>query len=267
MSGVIDVITGQSGRDAASASIAGSELAAQGQTDVLNYIQETEALPQQYRQDAMSSLAGLYGLEGGEGNQQQFIDQAMNSPLYQQMVGNIGAGEEAIARTASATGGFRSGGFQENLADYTTSATNEALTTSYNQQLQGITGLANMPSATPMIAQAMGAPSQTLAQGQIGAAQAIQQQNQSQTEMLAGLGGAYMMSDIRLKDNIEYIGEKNGHSWFAWDWKENDLGITGSSEGVMAHLIFETNPEAVSTDQGFILVDYDKLGFDIKAVA
>lgn len=274
MSGVIDTLTGASGRDASRASIEAAKIQAAGQTEALDYFKETEALPQQYRQEGLTTLAGVYGLPGGDpAMQQQLIDQAMASPLYTEMMAGIPAGEEAILRNASATGGLRSGTASENLAKFTTDTRNRALTQTYDRQLSGIAGLANLPSASGQISQMIAAPSATTAQGMIAGAQAIQSGNQALTQGLLGLGGAAIgappgtFSDIRLKENIEYLGEKNGHSWFAWDWKENDLGIEGSSEGVMAHLVYDTNPEAVSTENGFILVNYEALGFDIRGAA
>ena len=59
-------------------------------------------------QQAFQGLADFYG-----GNQQPMIDQTMASPFYQS---NIDVGEQAIARNKQATGGFRSGTMQENLA-------------------------------------------------------------------------------------------------------------------------------------------------------
>ena len=266
MSGVWDVITGESGEQAAETSLEAAQLAAAGQQAALEYMQETEALPQQFREEALTSLAGVFGLPGGEGTQQQFIEQAMASPIYQEMMAGIPAGEEAIMRHASATGGLRSGTTSENLARLTTETRGRALSQAYGQQLAGIQGIAGMPSSTQQIAQMMSAPSQTIAQGMVAGAQAEQAGAQALTSGLLAGAGAYL-SDIRLKENIVYLGERNGHSWFQWDWKENDLGVEGSSEGVMAHLVYETNPEVISSDHGYILVDYDALGFEYKEVA
>lgn len=60
-------------------------------------------------QQAFTGLADYYG-----GDQQPIISQAQSSPLYSSLVG---AGESSIARNRQATGGFRSGTTQENLAE------------------------------------------------------------------------------------------------------------------------------------------------------
>lgn len=258
--GLIDSgdITGENAANAAAnASVRGAELTAQGQREALDYLKETEALPRQFREGALTQLAGIYGLPGGTGSSEQFIQDAMNSPIYNNLVSR---GEEAVLRNASATGGLRSGNVQGALA---TNA-QDALMTAYNNRLQGISGLAQLPSNANNIATLTAAPSATLAQGNIAAAQAQQQQQQAYMNNLFGLGGAGLMalSDIRLKENIEYIGERGDYSWFRWDWRPEAkvLGLEGKSEGVMAHFVHEQNPDAVSVIDGLLCVDYSQLG-------
>jgi len=82
-------------------------------------------------QQAFGGLADYYS-----GNQQPIINQAMNSPFMSQLVSQ---GEGAIARNAQATGGFRSGTTQENLAQNS----QNVLMNLVNQQLQGQQGIAN----------------------------------------------------------------------------------------------------------------------------
>ena len=62
----------------------------------------------QYGNQALGRINDFYG-----GNQQSAYDQAQSSPAYANMVSQ---GEDAIARNQQATGGFRSGTTQENLA-------------------------------------------------------------------------------------------------------------------------------------------------------
>jgi len=258
-------LTGENAANAATAaSTRAAEIRAQGQRESLDYLKEREALPRQFSEGALTQLAGLYGLPGGEGNQQQFIDSAMQSPLYKQLMGNQAFGEEAILRNASATGGLRSGNTNVDLSEYNTRLANEALTTAYNQQLQGITGLANLPSNANAISQAIAAPSITTSQGIVAGAQAQQQQQQSFMNNLFGLGGAGLvaMSDIRLKHKIKHVGERNGHAWFEWEWRPEaeKIGLSGKSEGVMAHFVYETDPDAVDVIDGLLCVDYGRLG-------
>ncbi len=106
---------GDPGEDAAAASIRGSEIQAQYQREALEYLKQTEALPQQFREGSLKQMAGAYGVEGGTGSQQDLINRAVQSPLYGAIMGGKEAGEESILRNASMTGGMRSGNVQGNL--------------------------------------------------------------------------------------------------------------------------------------------------------
>jgi hypothetical protein len=250
---------------AAGASERAAGTAASFQREALDYLKEREALPREVSEAALTGLAGVYGLPGGEGDQQALIDRAIESPLYQGIIGGREAGEEAILRSAAATGGLRSGDVQTALYDYNTQLENKALLESYNQQLQGLTGLAGLPSMAPQIAQQTGQIGQTLAQGQVAGAQALQTGEQNQMQNILGLGtiGAMMMySDRRLKDNIVKIAEINGQNWYTWDWNKvaNKMGLTGKSEGVLADEIYKTNSDAILFKDGFMMVNYTQLG-------
>ena len=61
MSFVEDVFLGGKAADAA---IEGSEIAAGAQREALDYLKQTEQLPQHYREGALSQLGALYGLDG-----------------------------------------------------------------------------------------------------------------------------------------------------------------------------------------------------------
>jgi len=265
-----DIFGGGGGDDAADASIAGANIQAQGQREALGYMKEREALPRQFSEGALKGLGGIYGLEGGTGNQQELIDRAIQSPLYQSIMGGQEAGEESILRNASMTGGFRSGNTQENLYDYNVQLQNKALLESYNQELQGLTGLAGLPSNTNQIAGQMSGIGQTLGQGQIAAGQAQQAGKQQGFGNMLGLGelGVLAFSDRRLKNNLEKIGEVNGHNWYMWDWNivANKMGLGGKSEGVLADELVKSNPECIGIKYGFMIVDYTKLGIFPKEV-
>ena len=67
-------------------------------------------------------------------------------------------------------------------------------------------------------------------------------------------------SDIRLKENIKFVGRnQNGFNIYKWDWnnKANELGEFGSDVGVLAQELLETHPERVSlNDSGYYQVNY-----------
>jgi len=101
------------------------------------------------------------------------------------------------------------------------------------------------------------------AAGGVGAANARAQGGQN-IATLAGtaIGAIKAFSDSRLKKNIKSEGIENGHNIYLWDW--NDLaamfGLVGSSFGVLADEVKITNPEAVSTKDGYMMVNYGMIG-------
>lgn len=267
VSGVTDAVgltDSKAGDRSNQASIAAAQIAAEGQKESLDYLKQVEELPLEIRNQFLPQLADIYS--GGAG-QDKLISSAMNSPLYQQLIGNQAQGEEAILKNASATGGLRSGNTNRALHEYNVRSTNEALTQAYGQQLQGIQGLAGIPLNTNAVANATAAPSATTAQGIVAGAQAQQQQSQANMNNLSTvLGGgmmAYALSDIRLKKNIKPKGNKNGHEMWSWDWNklaEKLYGLKGKAEGVMSHLVYEYMPEAIAVNEdGYIMVDYSML--------
>lgn len=263
---------GGGGDDAGDAAKDAAAIQAQYQREALDYLKEREKIPQEYREAALGEMASAYGL-GEPGAEQAMIERARTSPLYNAIMGGREAGEEAIMRQAAATGGLRSGNVQGAMYDYNTQLQNQALLESYNQQLQGLRGLANLPSLAPTIAQSTSGIGQTLAQGEVAAAQAGQvgqQQGANNMMGLADLGlQAYgsgmfkgMFSDRRLKDDIVRVGERNGHKWYMWTWNKqaNKLGLEGTCEGVMADEAFAINPDAIKIKDGYMFVDYRDLG-------
>lgn len=319
------------GQIAANASWQGAQTSAEAQQQALNYLQQQDALPSSLRTSALNSLGQLYGGSGS------ITDRAMASPLYQAAVQQ---GENSVLRNASATGGLRSGNAQDALA----TVNQNALVSAYNDQLNGLQGLASLQSNANNIAsyqagigntlgqgqisygqqlgqgqaaysqllgqgqatygqllgqgqatygqqlgQGQVASAQTLAQGQISSAEAIanannaaatavsqgqiaaaqnsSQASQNSTNNMFGLAGLGMQafstfSDRRLKTNIRYIGEENGHRKYSWDWNEKAaaLGLHGASYGVIADEVASTHPHAVSTRSGYQVVDYSALG-------
>lgn len=78
-----------------------------------------------------------------------------------------------------------------------------------------------------------------------------------------GIGTLLGLSDSRLKEDAEIIGQENGYD--KWRWKWNSLahkmfGLKGESEGVMFIDVVEKNPEAVEFCEGFGMVNYDMIG-------
>ena len=256
-------------QDATDASKDAADTAADAEMASLNYLKDINKLPQQFKEGALKRLGGLAGLEGGEGNQQELIDQAIKSPLYQNIMGGKEAGEEAILGNASATGGLRSGDVNANMYDYNTRLQNDALLTSYNEQLMGLQGLAGLPTNENNIANKISNVGNIQSQGILDASQIQQAGMQNLINNTMGwsqLGvsayGAGMFSDRRLKTNIKKVGTVKGFNFYSFDWNSiaNRMGLTGSTYGCMADEVFEVVPEAVSLRNNFMFVNYSTIG-------
>jgi hypothetical protein len=246
---------------AAQAATTGAQISADAQREALAYLKETEALPQELREGALSTIGGLYGF--GDVKPADALGAITNSEMYKQVLGSRAAGEEAILRNAAATGGLRSGNVQDALAGYNIELQQQA----FNQGLSGLQGLAQLPSNANQIAGTTAGIGQTLGQGQVAAGQAVAAGRGGFTSALIGGLGAYTgaggtFSDSRLKTNIKPAGKRNGLPWYTWDWnKEAEaLGLFGSDEGVMAHEIADLKPEAIRVTNGYLTVNYDALG-------
>jgi len=75
------------------------------------------------------------------------------------------------------------------------------------------------------------------------------------------LGAAVTASDIKLKDNIEYLyNSSEGHKVYAFNYKGGDVRY----KGVMAQDLLKTNPEVVSKKDGILNVDYSKIDVNME---
>jgi hypothetical protein len=225
------------------ASAKASEAANLAQLEALEYQKERDALPSAYRDKALEGLGGFYGL-----NDSNYMQNLMESPMYQQA---IQQGEDAVMRNANATGGFRSGNVQQALMNNPMQIN--------NQYMQGLQSLAGAPTNANAIAQQYNTIGGTQAQGIIGQAQSQQAGWNNAIQTGAALYAAF--SDARLKENVVSLGNHNGVNLYQWDWNKRayeDLGLKGSSVGVMAH---EMDDDVLSVhESGYLMVDYDKVG-------
>jgi hypothetical protein len=152
----------------------GTALSVDAQLKQLEYLKEINKLPQEYREQALTKLAGGADIGDGPG-QQQMIDQAKASPIYGAIMEGQGAGEDAILRSAAATGGLRSGNVQENLAEFSSGLQNTALLTAYNEQQDNLKRLAGLDTGTSQISNVMGNIGTTQGQGAVNAGTALGQ--------------------------------------------------------------------------------------------
>lgn len=241
-----------------------AQIQAQSQREALEYLKDVDAVPRQYREEALGQLASIYGIGGDTSGQKAAIKAAQESPLYSALMGGRRAGEEAIARQAAQTGGLRSGDAQHAFYDYNTQLQNNALLQSYNQQVSGIQNLAGLPSNANQIASLIQGIGTTQAQGITGAAAAGAQSQQQGFSNLLGLAGtgiaAYgAFSDPRLKENIKHIETIDGIRYYSWTWNDiakEKFGLEGTDEGVLT----SDHPDCVIMhDSGYMMVDYKKV--------
>jgi hypothetical protein len=104
-----------------------------------------------------------------------------------------------------------------------------------------------------------------LASAQLNADLASQAQSSSMFGSLLGagaqLGGAYLMSDKTIKENIVSLGEEDGFDMYEFNY----IGDDTRYKGVMAQDVMKTHPEAVIRIDGVLHVDYDRLGIKMEA--
>ncbi len=87
------------------------------------------------------------------------------------------------------------------------------------------------------------------------------------TQMAQSAAQMYMMylaagSDSRLKENVRYIGKKDGHNVYEWDWNQEGERLFGDQPtyGVIAQEAAKIAPEAVSRGKdGYLRVNYGEL--------
>ena len=68
-------------------------------------------------------------------------------------------------------------------------------------------------------------------------------------------------SDIRLKENIKPLGQIYGINIYSWDWNEKgrELGAGQLTVGVIAQEIVRIKPDAAWLENGYYVVDYNKI--------
>ena len=182
----------------------------------------------QQKNDAYNqAMFSAIGIGGSEGQRNQQMDLQANN--YQNQVRQAQTAEEMQKR------GF---------------SLNEINAILSGQQI----GMPSMPGFNTA-EKAQGADYMGAANSQWGADMDKFSAQQAQSQMLmdgvTGAAGMFMGSDIRLKTNIEYMGDVNGRRWYTWDWKTG-----GSDHGIIAQENLDT---VVGMINGFMVVDYGRV--------
>jgi hypothetical protein len=192
-------------------------------------------------------------------------------------------GQKALERRLAAQGKTFSPEAAKALSSYNQGMASQEYGNAYNRynqnqtniynRLAGIAGIGQQQNAalTQAGQQYAGNVGQTvgsLANAESAAQQARASQGQSMFNTLIGagasLGGAYLLSDERMKENIERVGEHNGLGVYEFNYKwQNDKRY----RGVMAQEVLEQMPDAVTKGEGdYLMVDYSKLGINMEEV-
>lgn len=78
------------------------------------------------------------------------------------------------------------------------------------------------------------------------------------------LGNTYYGSDQRLKENIQLVGQENGHNVYEFEYRS---GSGQRYRGVMAQEVLKKNPEAVVYDSsGYMKVNYGLIGVKFREI-
>lgn len=250
------------GGKAADAAREGSEIAAQAQREALQYLKESERLPQHYREGALSQLGALYGLDAPQQSYQQSYQQAPQGFNFQRSGGGFfgdfvrqardhsnqfasaqpqqSGGPQPQGRSAFVQGLLQDPFYQmmiergEEGVLRNASATGglrsgnsqDALYRANQDVLRGIYD--ERVSGLEGLARLPSNANQ-IAQTTAGIGQTLGQgvigagqARQDAYGQLINLATAAAFSDGQLKKDIEYLGIKNGHAWYRWTW--NKLG-------------------------------------------
>lgn len=90
----------------------------------------------------------------------------------------------------------------------------------------------------------------------------LEQSNQSTIGSMVGTGvGIWALSDKRLKTNLNLVNTIKGINFYTWDWNEKaeELGLSGSSFGVIAQEIEDIILNAINYDSKYMSVNYSMI--------
>ena len=77
------------------------------------------------------------------------------------------------------------------------------------------------------------------------------------------LGGGFIASDIKLKENIQEVGiSPQGYKIYEFSYKGGDVRFRGA----MAQDVLQKNPMAVGIDQNYLTVDYRQIDVNMEVV-
>jgi hypothetical protein len=227
------------------------------QQDWMDYIKREYAPYSEVARTALGAQMGLSGLRGTE-MMEGLVSDIEADPFYQ---AKVRAGDAAIMRGASATGGLRSGDTQAALAGQNQMLLDAEIDKRY-QRLAGLSGqgFTGQKAGTKFGQDALGGLTGTMGTLMSGsvAREAAAQDRQSGLMGLAG-GVLSAFSDERLKDDIEVVGKRKGFPWYRWTWNKlakDKFGLKGEAVGFMASDIEQVFPDMVWEVDGYKALVY-----------
>lgn len=230
-------------------------------TAMLQAMQQARAEQAQVGQLA-GQFTGLGGTLAGQLQNLQTAQQARGLGLASTGLGLLQGREALEAAELQQSLGALKGALLPEAAqlDMFQQALNAAKIREGTQQFRtGLFGEATMTGIDALLASGLG---QGTLLGNVGSGVLAAGAQSSQDGLFDLLSDALknLFSDIRLKENVEFVGQNNnGFNIYRWDWnkKANELGQHGSSVGVIAQDLLENHSDKVSVDSsGYYKVDY-----------
>jgi hypothetical protein len=216
---------------------------------------------------ALSMYQNMLGLgsQGAEG-----MNAYQKTPGYQF---RMQSGVDALDKSAAASGSLLSGAQQKALTEYGQNfGTNE-----YQNSLSNVGSLMNQGyNASTSSGNFLMGTGSTISGAYSGLGNTLAQtyaaKGQAATGMFGGamsggasMGAGAMMSDINLKQNIKYTGNKSKDGFNIIEFNYNNrsgLDTTKRYRGLIAQEVELLKPEAIIEENGFKKVDYSQL--DVK---
>lgn len=192
----------------------------------------------------------------------------LNNPLFQALAGQQ---EQRLINQQGALGRGGSGetndlltqnllqlGNQFQQQDFQTQQQEFQNRLTENQQLFG--QLFNQTALGGNVAVGQATSGQDIIQGIGNARSAGIIGKQNAINNVIGQGAGLAFSDVRLKDNIEYVETVNGVNLYTWDWTEKGKQLAGDQQtyGPLAQELIEDHPDAVTVDDaGYMRVNLE----------
>lgn len=220
------------------------------------------------------------GVQGGQGVGEPLTQRDLQQQAFDNFLESPGQaflrerGERALLRNASAIGGLGGGNVRRELQEQGIGVASTQLSELMDRlgllSGSGAIGAGQLGQIGQFSANTIGGLSsvggQLQAQGINARASGLSDAFRNilgaipfpEREQSSSGGTAPNRSDVRLKENIQFIGSHQSHNIYTWDWNRvaRGMGVTDPTIGVIAQ---EIPGEFVSERGGYLCVDYNSL--------